>query len=298
MGAMRSGAGSCEPEHARAAPATSSAVSAGTYASVILCGGLVLLVVRGRAGFGARRPALVSSAAVHPPVFAASRACWAAVAAAARAVVTASSARRWVSRAAPRVSTRAMRSARVFSRRRRLAYRWSWSSVVLLLSVRAGLIGAWVQHRQCGQRAVDRRAPRRQRRRQRPCPSRREPHQRDGRKHKFIRPPGVMMGEVRKDLELRHGLKLVGHDTGNGLGPYSQAETRRVEENRQDTAAAKRVSLQSVTPAEPETVRLERRVRAAASAAVDESDFLHHLQEQEVAVRPASAPASAPRWWG
>ncbi len=107
-----------------------------------------------------------------------------------------------------------------------------------------------------------------------------------------------MMGEVRKDLELRHGLKLVGHDTGNGLGAYSQAETRRVEENPQDTAAAKRVSLQSVTPAEPETVRLERRVRAAASAAVDESDFLHHLQEQEVAVRPASAPASAPRWWG
>jgi len=95
-----------------------------------------------------------------------------------------------------------------------------------------------------------------------------------------------MMGEVRKDLALRHGLKLVGHDTGNGLGPYSQAETRRVEEERQDTAAAKRVPLQSVTPAEPETVRLERRVRAAASAAVDESDFLHHLQEQEVAVRP------------
>jgi hypothetical protein len=54
----------------------------------------------------------------------------------------------------------------------------------------------------------------------------------DGRKHKFIRPPGVMMGAVRKDLELKHGLKLVGHDQGSGLGPYSQAETRRAEEQR------------------------------------------------------------------
>ncbi len=111
----------------------------------------------------------------------------------------------------------------------------------------------------------------------------------DGRKHKFIRPPGVMMGEVRKDLEFKHGLKLVGHDTGNGLGPYSQAEARRAEEQRQNTAAEKAVPVQSVTVAEPETVRLERRVRAAASAATDESDFLHHLTEQEVAVRPRFA---------
>ncbi len=44
-----------------------------------------------------------------------------------------------------------------------------------------------------------------------------------------------------------------------------------------------------MTAAEPETVRLERRVRAAASAATDESDFLHHLTEQEVAVRPRFA---------
>ncbi len=111
----------------------------------------------------------------------------------------------------------------------------------------------------------------------------------DGRKHKFIRPPGVMMGEVRKDLELKHGLKLVGHDQGNGLGPYSQAETRRGEEQRQHTATAKAVPVQSVTAAEPETVRLERRVRAAVSAATDESDFLQHLREQEVAVRPRFA---------
>ncbi len=111
----------------------------------------------------------------------------------------------------------------------------------------------------------------------------------DGRKHKFIRPPGVMMGEVRKDLELKHGLKLVGHDQGNGLGPYSQAETRRAEEQRQNTAAETAVPVQSVTAAEPETVRLERRVRAAASAATDESDFLQHLREQGVAVRPRFA---------
>jgi hypothetical protein len=44
-----------------------------------------------------------------------------------------------------------------------------------------------------------------------------------------------------------------------------------------------------VKVAEPETVRLERRVRAAASAATDESDFLRHLTEQEVAVRPRFA---------
>jgi len=117
----------------------------------------------------------------------------------------------------------------------------------------------------------------------------------DGRKHKFIRPPGVMMGEVRKGLELKHGLKLVGHDQGNGLGPYSQAESRRAEEQRQDTAAEKAVPAQSVKAAEPETVRLERRVRAAASAATDESDFLHHLQEQEVAVRPRFATGDRTR---
>ncbi len=111
----------------------------------------------------------------------------------------------------------------------------------------------------------------------------------DGRKHKFIRPPGVMMGEVRKDLELKHGLKLVGHDKGYGLGPYSQAETRRAGEQRQSTVADKGVPVAAVQAAEPETVRLERRVRAAASAATDESDFLHHLQEQEVAVRPRFA---------
>ena len=117
----------------------------------------------------------------------------------------------------------------------------------------------------------------------------------DGRKHKFIRPPGVMMGEVRKDLEFKHGLKLVGHDTGNGLGPYSQAEARRAEEQRQNTAAEKAVPVQSVTAAEPETVRLERRVRAAASAATDESDFLHHLTEQGVAVRPRFATGDRTR---
>jgi len=111
----------------------------------------------------------------------------------------------------------------------------------------------------------------------------------DGRKHKFIRPPGVMMGEVRKDLELKHGLKLVGHDQGSGLGAYTQAEARRAEEQRQNTATEKAVPVGSVKAAEPETVRLERRVRAAASAATDESDFLHHLQEQEVAVRPRFA---------
>jgi len=109
----------------------------------------------------------------------------------------------------------------------------------------------------------------------------------DGRKHKFIRPPGVMMGEVRKDLELKHGLKLVGHDQGNGLGTYTQAETRRAEEQRHDTAAEKAV--------EPETVRLERRVRAAVSAATDESDFLQHLQEQDVAVRPRFATGDRSR---
>jgi len=111
----------------------------------------------------------------------------------------------------------------------------------------------------------------------------------DGRKHKFIRPPGVMMGEVRKDLELKHGLKLVGHDQGNGLGTYTQAESRRAEEQRQNTAATKAVPVQSVKAAEPETVRLERRVRVAASAATDESDFLHHLSELGVAVRPRFA---------
>jgi len=111
----------------------------------------------------------------------------------------------------------------------------------------------------------------------------------DGRQHNFVRPPWVMLSEVRKQLEIKHGLRLVGHDKGTGLGAYSQTEARRAEEQRQSTAADKGVSVGSVQAAEPETVRLERRVRAAASAAVDESDFLQHLREQEVAVRPRFA---------
>ncbi len=111
----------------------------------------------------------------------------------------------------------------------------------------------------------------------------------DGRQHNFVRPPWVMLSEVRKQLEIKHGLRLVGHDKGTGLGAYSQTEARRAEEQRQSTAADKGVSVGSVQAAEPETVRLERRVRAAASAAVDESDFLQHLREQGVAVRPRFA---------
>jgi len=42
-------------------------------------------------------------------------------------------------------------------------------------------------------------------------------------------------------------------------------------------------------------VQLERRVRAAASAATDESDFLHRLREQEVAVRPRFATGDRAR---
>jgi len=82
---------------------------------------------------------------------------------------------------------------------------------------------------------------------------------------------------------------LVGHDKGTGLGAYSQTEARRSDEQRQFTAADKGVPVASVQAVEPETVQLERRVRAAASAATDESGFLHHLQEQEVAVRPRFA---------
>jgi len=111
----------------------------------------------------------------------------------------------------------------------------------------------------------------------------------DGRKHNFRGSPGPMLSEVRKRLEIKHGLRLVGHDKGTGLGAYSQADARRAEEERHTEAAAKGVPTASVKLAEPETVQLERKVRAAGSAAVDESDFLHHLTEQEVAVRPRFA---------
>jgi len=117
----------------------------------------------------------------------------------------------------------------------------------------------------------------------------------DGRQHNFVRPPWVMLSEVRKQLEIKHSLRLVGHDKGSGLGAYSQTEARRAEEQRQSTAADKGVPVASVQAAEPETVRLERRVRAAASAATDESDFLQHLQEQEVAVRPRFATGDRSR---
>jgi len=117
----------------------------------------------------------------------------------------------------------------------------------------------------------------------------------DGRKHRFPEPPGVMLNQIRKQLEIRHGLRLVGHDKGSGLGAYSQAETRRVEEERHTEAVDKGVPGTAVKLAEPETVRLERRVRAAASAAVDESDFLRHLTEQEVAVRPRFATGDRTR---
>ena len=117
----------------------------------------------------------------------------------------------------------------------------------------------------------------------------------DGRQHNFVRPPWVMLSEVRKQLEIKHGLRLVGHDKGTGLGAYSQTEARRVDEQRQSTAADRGVPVASVQAAEPETVRLERRVRAAASAAVDESDFLHHLTEQEVSVRPRFATGDRSR---
>jgi len=117
----------------------------------------------------------------------------------------------------------------------------------------------------------------------------------DGRQHNFVRPPWVMLSEVRKQLEIKHSLRLVGHDKGTGLGAYSQTEARRADEQRQSTAAEKGVSVGSVQAAEPETVRLERRVRAAASAATDESDFLHHLTGQEVAVRPRFATGDRSR---
>lgn len=111
----------------------------------------------------------------------------------------------------------------------------------------------------------------------------------DGRKHKFVRPPGVMMGEVRKDLEIKHGLRLVGHDKSPGLGQYNQAEVRRGQEERRSVAAAKGIPVEKVPMSEPETVRLERKVRAAAGAATGEGDFLHRLREQRVLVRPRYA---------
>jgi len=117
----------------------------------------------------------------------------------------------------------------------------------------------------------------------------------DGRQHNFVRAPWVMLSEVRKQLEIKHSLRLVGHDKGTGLGAYSQTEARRADEQRQSTAADKGVPVASVQAAEPETVRLERRVRAAASAATDESDFLHHLTGQEVAVRPRFATGDRSR---
>ncbi len=117
----------------------------------------------------------------------------------------------------------------------------------------------------------------------------------DGRKHRFPEPPGVMLNQIRKQLEIRHGLRLVGHDKGSGLGAYSQAETRRVEEERHTEAVDKGVPGTAVKLAEPETVQLERRVRAAASAAVDETDFLRHLTEQEVVVRPRFATGDRTR---
>jgi len=61
----------------------------------------------------------------------------------------------------------------------------------------------------------------------------------DGRKHRFPDPPGVMLNQIRKQLEIKHGLRLVGHDKGSGLGAYSQAEIRRTDEQRQSTAADK-----------------------------------------------------------
>jgi len=117
----------------------------------------------------------------------------------------------------------------------------------------------------------------------------------DGRKHNFRGSPGLMLSEIRKQLEIKHGLRLVGHDTGSGLGAYTQAEVRRAEEERHTEAVEKGVPVASVKPAEPETVRLERRVRAAASAAVNESDFLRHLHEQDVAVRPRFATGDRSR---
>ncbi len=117
----------------------------------------------------------------------------------------------------------------------------------------------------------------------------------DGRKHRFPEPPGVMLNQIRKQLEIKHGLRLVGHDKGTGLGAYPQAEARRAEEERHTEAVEKGAPDTAVKLAEPETVQLERRVRAAASAAVDEADFLHHLHEQDVAVRPRFATGDRTR---
>jgi len=117
----------------------------------------------------------------------------------------------------------------------------------------------------------------------------------DGRKHRFPEPPGVMLNQIRKQMEIKHGLRLVGHDKGTGLGAYPQAEARRAEEERHTEAVEKGAPDTAVKLAEPETVQLERRVRAAASAAVDEADFLHHLHEQDVAVRPRFATGDRTR---
>jgi len=115
----------------------------------------------------------------------------------------------------------------------------------------------------------------------------------DGRKHKFVRPPGVMMGEVRKQLEIKHGLRLVGHDKGSGLGDYPQLDVRRAAEAHRAAADTKGVTLSAVPGVEPGTVRLERSVRAAAAAATGEAEFLSLLGKEKVLVRPRFATGDA-----
>ena len=56
----------------QAAPVTVLSLPPAAVSDLVLCGGVVVLVARVRAAAGARRPALVSSAAVQPPVFAVS----------------------------------------------------------------------------------------------------------------------------------------------------------------------------------------------------------------------------------
>jgi len=56
----------------QAAPATVLSLPLAAASDPVLCGGVVVLVARVREVAGARRPALLSSAAVQPPVFAAS----------------------------------------------------------------------------------------------------------------------------------------------------------------------------------------------------------------------------------
>ncbi|GAB2939459.1 hypothetical protein GCM10027047_39460 [Rhodococcus aerolatus] len=134
----------------------------------------------------------------------------------------------------------------------------------------------------------------------------------DGRKHRFPRPPGVMLGEVRKTLEIRHGLRQVGHtngvDHGTGLGGHTRAEVERAAREQRSLSAGPggpgseaALVLDGGTPApgghrapvlEPESVRLERAVRAAASAASTEADFVTGLREQRVIVRPRMAAGS------